>query len=324
MLQAVSRKPAVLAVGAPPAYVQRLVERGYVVNVSESGTGLRADAHHEEVLLYWQGDRKAARPYIEGMPSLRWVHVPWIGIEGLLFPRIRSGEVILTNSPNVASAPVAEYVIGALLSIAKLLPMHHRNQQHRAWPREKRFSAEVAGKRLLIVGYGDIGARVGRYAQALGMQVDAIGREARQAGEVSVQHISQLDASLADADYVLLAVPSTPQTRPLMTADRLSRLQPHAWLLNVGRGDAIDEGALLNSVRSGNIGGAWLDVVCEEPLRPDSPLWEEPSIVITPHASSWTRERFDRSFELFLRNLELSTSGRPLQHVISTQGVIQS
>lgn len=315
MLQAVSRKPSILAIGAPQEYVRRLSERGYAVTITEAKDSESPITHREDVLLYWQSDRNAARPYIEGMPFLKWVHVPWIGVESLMFPRVLSGEVALTNSPNVASIPVAEYVIGALLSIAKSLRTHHYNQQLRSWPKTP-FSSEIAGKRLLIVGYGDIGSRVGRYAKALGMEIDAVGRKSRKFGDLSVRSIEELDSALIAADYILLAVPSTPATRPLMTAERLARMRTGAWLVNVGRGDAIDEAALLSSVRANAIGGAWLDVVNDEPLRRDSPLWNEPSIVITPHASSWTCERFDRSFEMFLHNLEQSDSGRPLQHLV--------
>lgn len=309
-----SQIPSILAVGAPEAYLQRLAARGYAVCSADdkcSPTTCR-----EDVLLYWQSDREAARPLVEGMPSLKWVHVPWVGVESLLFPRICSGEVMLTNSPGVAAIPVAEYVMGALLVIAKSFRQHFDDQRARHWPSATAFSRELADRRLLVVGYGDIGSRVGRYAQALGMQVDGVARAPRHAGDVAVHGMEQLDALLAQADFVVLAVPSTLHTRPLMTSARLARLRRDAWLINIGRGDCIDEAALLKAVRLGAIGGAWLDVVGEEPLRTDSPLWKERSIVITPHASSWTQERFDRSFELFEQNLEQMAAGRPLSHLV--------
>lgn len=308
-------QPCVLAVGAPPEYVSRLVAAGCLVQSVEADSGLAPFAHEADVLLYWDNDRNAARTYIEGMRGLDWVHVPWIGVERLMFPRIREGKVTLTNSAGVAATPVAEYVLGAMLAISKSLATHLENQRSRFWA-NRPATHELAGRTLLIVGYGDIGSRVGDYARALGVRVEGVATSPRTDGDVVVHGPDGLDDALARADFVLLSLPSTAATRPLMTAERLARMKSGAWLINVGRGDCIDEAALVDCLRKGAMGGAWLDVVSVEPLPADSPLWAELSIVITPHASSWTRERFDRSFDIFLENLEARRAGRPLRNVV--------
>lgn len=305
----------ILAVGAPPSYLARLREHGWPAIGIEADMPVPPEARDAQILLYWSKERARAAHYVAALPSLRWMHVPWIGIERLLFPRVLSGEVALTNSPGVAAVPVAEYAIGAMLAISKNLITHWSRQQESHWGPEL-ATRELATASLLVVGYGHIGREIGRRARALGMRVQGIASTCRQEDGVRVDDPSALDRCLREADYVVAAAPSTPQTRRMFDGPRLARMRRDAWLVNVGRGDAIDETALLDAVRHGTIAGAWLDVVSEEPLRADSALWRQPGIVITPHVSSWTKQRFDRSFNLFLQNLDARARGEPLRHVV--------
>lgn len=305
----------ILAVGAPADYLTRLRTQGWAAVGIEPDTPVPREACSAQILLYWAKERAPAAHYVAALPALQWMHVPWIGVERLLFPRVLSGEVALTNSPGVAAVPVAEYAIGAMLAISKNLVTHWSSQQRALWGQESP-TRELAAARLLVVGYGHIGREIGRRAHAFGMRVHGIASTARHEDGVCVDAPSALDRCLPDADYVVAAAPSTPRTRHMFDADRLARMRPDAWLVNVGRGDAIDETALLAAVRRGTIAGAWLDVVNEEPLRANSALWRQPGIVITPHVSSWTRQRFERSFDLFLQNLEARARGEPLRHVV--------
>lgn len=306
----------ILAVGIPDRYLDRLRAQRRNVIAVDAVANLPDDARSAQILLYWDKDRAHAERIVAGLPALRWMHVPWIGVERLMFGRIRRGDVTLTNSAGSASIPVAEYALGALLAISKNLCLHWASQQKRSW-RQDAPTEELGSKRLLIVGYGGIGRALGRRASALGMSVQAVASAARREDDIDVHAPDDLDGLLPKADFVVLALPSTERTRRLFGPDRLRRMAPTAWLLNVGRGDAIDEAALLQAVREGVIRGAWLDVVADEPLGPDSPLWNEPGILITPHVSSWTQERFDRSFEIFMRNLAADARGEPLTNVVA-------
>lgn len=305
----------ILAVAAQASHLERLRERGWPVIGIATGAPVPATARGAQILLYWAKERAPAARYVAELPALQWMHVPWVGIERLLFPRVVSGEVTLTHSPGVASIPVAEYAIGALLAISKNLPAHWHGQQRGHW-RQDEPSRELNAARLLIVGYGHIGREIGRRATALGMRVRGIASTERVDGVVPVHGPEALERWLPESDYVVCATPSRPDTRRMFDAARLARMRPEAWLVNVGRGDAIDEAALLAAVRSRAIAGAWLDVVTEEPLPADSPLWHQPGVVITPHVSSWTPQRFERSFALFVRNLEARARGEPLRHAV--------
>lgn len=310
-----ARPVPILAVGIPDRYLDRLRAQRCNVIAVDAGAKVPDDARSAEILLYWSKEREHAERYVSGMPALRWMHVPWIGVERLMFPRIRQGEVTLTNSAGSASIPVAEYALGALLAISKNLCLHWTNQQKRRWLQDAP-TEELGSKRLLIVGYGGIGRELGKRAVALGMAVTAVASTARREGEVEVHSPDLLEGLLPQVDYVVLALPSTERTRRLFDRDRLRLMRRNAWLLNVGRGDAIDERALVEAVREGLIRGAWLDVVADEPLGSGSPLWDQPGILITPHVSSWTQERFDRSFEIFMRNLAADARGEPLSNVV--------
>jgi D-2-hydroxyacid dehydrogenase (NADP+) len=267
------------------------------------------------VLLYW-GTNKSVYPQIQQlMPSLAWIHVPWVGTDWLVTQRVRAGTISLTNSPGAATQPVAEYVLAAILAELKDLHQYRRYQGEHRWRKNK--AREACTQRLLVVGLGSIGKHCAMLCKTLGMRVHAVTRRpAPHETCDSVQAMSALGPQLEEADFVLVTLPSSQETIRLFCADIFAKMKPGACLINIGRGDVVDEPALMAALNSGRLKSAYLDVLQSEPLPTDSTMWDTPNLFLTPHVASWTTMRFDRSLEIFVENLSLYMAGRQLAHQI--------
>jgi phosphoglycerate dehydrogenase-like enzyme len=166
---------------------------------------------------------------------------------------------------------------------------------------------------VTVWGFGSIGRTLEPHLTALGATVTGVGRRARQEGDVTVIDEAHLHDQLAQTDVLIMILPSTPATRGAVDADTLAALPAHAWVVNVGRGDAVDEPALMDALRGGRIGGAALDVTSIEPLPADSPLWDTPNLIITPHAAGG---RPLGALDLLAENVNALLAGRPLRNVV--------
>ena len=258
-------------------------------------------------------------------PRLRWLQLTSAGVDRLLeSPLLRSG-ITVTTASGIHAIPIGEYVLGAMLALAKGFPQALAAQRERAW--RPYLPEELHGKTVGIVGLGAIGREVARLAKALGMRVLACRRSCPQpqerppeAPEVDLLlPAAQLGRLLAEADYLVLAVPLTPQTRGLIGHQELAAMKPGARLINVARGAVVDEEALLAALRAGHLAGAVLDVFRQEPLPPDSELWELPNALLTPHVSGGTPRYMERAVELFCDNLRRYLAGEPLRNVVDPQ-----
>ncbi len=246
---------------------------------------------------------------------LRWVHSAATGVDALLFPALAESDVVLTNSRGVFDQPLAEYVLGLMLAFAKDLPTTLALQTERRW--RHRESERLADTKLLVVGAGPIGRRIGSLSRCLGMEVVLVGRSARDDREFGhVYAASELDSLLPGADWVVLAVPLTAETEGMFGAPQLAAMKSSARLVNVGRGALVDEAALIEAMHKGRIAGAALDAFLEEPLPEASSLWELPGVIVSPHMSGdfvgWRRALS----ELFLGNLHRWQAGEPLRNVV--------
>ena len=188
-------------------------------------------------------------------------------------------------------------------------------QARREWERNNFSDAdspvrEVAGARLVMLGRGGIGREVTTRAEALGLVVEALDSGSSR---------TQLEQALGRADYLVIAVPETTRTRGLIGAAELALLRPSAVLINVARGTIVDEQALIEALRAGKLRGAGLDVFVHEPLPQDSPLWQLPGVLVTPHVSAVTRRFWDRQLDLILHNLARYQAGQPLLNVVDKQ-----
>jgi phosphoglycerate dehydrogenase-like enzyme len=273
-----------------------------------------------EVVVSWLLTAEAAK----AARSLRWLHCTSAAVHQLLHPEIVNSEIILTNGSEVHAAVVAEHIIALVLALARKLPEATRFQHRRVWGQQDIWRIqprprEIAGATLGLVGLGHIGREAAERAAALGMRVLAVREHPEKGCPHSVSQVfapSQLDALLAQSDFVVLAVPVTGTTRNLINAERLAQMKPDARLINVGRGPLVDEVALIQALREGRIAGAALDVFVEEPLPSNSPLWDMEHVLITPHTASDSEKQWDRQYALVAENLRRYLNHEPLLSVV--------
>lgn len=256
--------------------------------------------------------------------NLRWVHAPSAAVHQLLFPELINSPVVLTNSREVHGPVVAEHVMALIFAVAKKIPQAVLLQEKRLWGQETIWKEgphprEIAGDTLGLIGLGSIGRRVAQMASALGMRVIAVREHVDKGapeGVEKVLSISELPQLLAESDYVVMAAPLLPATEKLINAGRLAQMKPTSYLINVGRGPQVDEGALVKALRDRQIAGAALDVFDREPLPADSPLWQLDNVLITPHTAGLTDKLWQRHYSLFSENLRRYRAGEPLLYVV--------
>jgi phosphoglycerate dehydrogenase-like enzyme len=210
---------------------------------------------------------------------------------------------------------ISEYLLGALLAMMKKLHLYHDNQVRREWKSEGSVRA-IYGSKFLIVGAGDIGSEFARRVKALGGYTAGIRRTVSGCPDCfdEMHTMDKLDALLPGADVVSLSLPATPETYRVIDSRRLSLMKKGVYLLNVGRGTAIDTDALCRAMEEGRLAGAALDVTDPEPLPKDHPLWRAPNVYITPHVSGayYLSETLDRVVAIAAQNISRFLSGEPL------------
>ena len=278
-----------------------------------------AEAIDADALLIWNVRGGYLRRHWSEFTRLRWIQVGSAGVDRVLFPELIASDVTLTNARHIFDDALAEYTIALMLALSKDLQTTFRHQLEHRWI--SRLSDTLSGKNVVLVGVGPIARRTAQLAKALGMSVRGIGRSARD-GDPDFGDITGPDgvpALFAGADYVVLILPSTPETAGMIDAKALSALKPTARLVNVGRGVTLDQEALVAALREGRLAGAALDVMTPEPLPEDSPLWDLPNVIISPHMSGDRPDWQEDIARLFLTNLDRFQRGDPLLNVIDKQ-----
>lgn len=271
-----------------------------------------------EVYCGWGLPREAFR----AAGRLRWVHSGAAGVGGTLYPEMRQSDVALTNSAGAYAEPMAEHALAMILHFARGLDVAAAGQGRGEWrhadlARRGRPQVELPGRVAGVLGYGATGRAVGRRAAALGMRVWATRRSPSGAGPEEVERMLGPDGTgdvLEGADFLVLTLPGTEETRGLMGREELARMKETAVLVNVGRGELVDEEALARALREGEIRGAGLDVFREEPLPPSSPLWALENVLITPHVAGQSPGYWDRELELIEENVRRYRAGDPLRN----------
>ncbi len=305
--------PTLLVLDAdPPPRLGRLTGRVRVEHADASTLAGRLPS--ADVLLVWDFTSQAVREAWPGEgPRPRWVHTASAGVDHLLCPELAASDTVVTNARGVFDQPIAEYVAALVLAFAKDLPRTLELQRERTW--RHRESRRLAGTRACVVGSGPIGRAIARTLDALGVTTALVGRAARD----GVHGPEDLDRLLARADWVVAAAPLTDGTRGMFDARRFAVMQPSAYFVNVGRGQLVVEEALVRALRERVIAGAALDVFASEPLPGDSPLWEVPGLVVSPHMSGDTVGWRDELGAQFVELFELWEAGRPLVNVVDKQ-----
>ncbi len=275
---------------------------------------------------------------LEVASKLRWVQLHSAGADHLIDNQLWLSDVIITTSSGIHATTISEYVIASMLAFTRRFPRMFHFQQKSQWAsdRWKNFvGREMRGSTICIVGYGSIGREVARIARCLGMRVLAVKRDPQKRidtgftlpgtgdpdGSIpeTIYLPQELHQALAQSDYIVLTVPSTAATRRLIGREELRAMPDHAYLVNISRGNVVDQEALICALREGWIGGAGLDVFDPEPLPSESPLWRIENVIISPHVSGFTLHYDDYATDLFAENLRRYLQGEPLMNQVDRQ-----
>ena len=231
--------------------------------------------------------------------------------------------VVVSNSRGIQGAPIAEHVFASLLALTHRLPLAFDRQRQRIWAQSEfsgpRLPVLLRGLRLGVIGLGSIGAEVARLGAAFGMDVVGVRRHPERGAPDGVREVwgvERLDDLAAAMDVIVVAAPLTSETELLFDARRLALMQPRAWLVNVARGQLVDSRALAAALASGALAGAAIDVFEQEPLPQDSPLWDTPNLLVTPHTSGFRAGHWDDVVDLFIDNLAQWDRGMPLRWLV--------
>jgi len=248
---------------------------------------------------------------------LRWVHVGGAGIEHIrTLPELIDSDVLLTNGRGTMARSVADHTFGLILSFTRRLREIAEDQRGHRWTRDLRLAQmrELTGSTLGILGLGQIGSYVAQRGAGFEMQIKAVDARppARHPYVEEVWGMERLDELLAIADYFVVTIPFTPESRRLIDRRRLQLMKPGAHLFVVSRGGIVEEGALIGALRSGHLAGAGLDVAETEPLPPESPLWDTPNLILTPHCSGNSPQTHDRLWALLAENVRRFVAGEAL------------
>ena len=247
--------------------------------------------------------------------SLKWLHTFSAGVDSPFFVQLMERGVRLTNSSGATASPIAQTTVLYMLALSRNVRAWFQHQEKHEWARQE--FAELDGARLAVLGMGPIGIEIARLGVALNMKVEAIRRTPTGSEPCPTFSFDQLSRVLANADWVAVALPLTNDTRQIFDAKTFAIMKPGAHFINVGRGELVDEDALIMALQSGHLAGAALDVFATEPLPPDSPLWNMDNVIITPHSSSASAQSGLRSEDIFVKNFARYVAGESLLNEVN-------
>ena len=269
-----------------------------------------------EVLLGWKFAADDITRAFDRADRLRWIQWAGAGVDAAMFPTLVESNVTLTNVRGVFDQPMAEYTLGMILAFAKGFRRTDTLQRERKWLH--RLTEPVAGTKALVVGAGSIGRAIARTLRAAGIEVEGVGRTARDTDPDfgRVHDNSDLNRVLGTADWVVLITPLTAQTRNMFDAARFAAMKPTARFFNLGRGALVDEPAMIEALTNGGIAGAGLDVFVDEPLPSANPLWEMENVFVSPHMSGDFHGHKVAMAKVFIENFRRYRAGEPLANVV--------
>ncbi len=307
-------------------HVKRIMEScpSASVSVAQSENELFSLLPESEILIC--GNYNFRESWLGSALKLKWVQSIAAGNEKIL-PSIASRPVLLTDASGVHSVPIAEQVLGYMLMFERKLAEGVRAQQRKEWLRFKPSEyGELCAKTVLVVGLGAVGSGIAKLCKAVGMKVMATKRTispaavAEAKGVVDELHAAtDLTKLLGKADYVVLSLPYTKETRRIFGSREFTAMKPAAYFINIARGGVVDEAALVSALQQRKIAGAALDVFEQEPLPKESPLWGVDNVIITSHTAGFTPHYMDRVVDIFCSNLKAYMEKKPMPNLVDKE-----
>ena len=287
------------------------------ISVAESEEELLKLLPEAEILIC--GNYNYRPSWLAYAKKLRWIHSLAAGNEKIL-PSLVDKPILLTDSSGVHSIPIAEQVLGYMLTFERSLLAARRAQERKEWANLR--LDELNGKSVLVLGLGAVGSRIAKYCKLMGMKVLGTKRE----GSVADHYLSSIidefysledfHRCLSFVDYVVVALPYTKDTHHLLGASEFAGMKPSARIINIGRGSIVNEQSLIAALKEGSLAGAALDVFETEPLPKESPLWLMDNVIITPHNAGLTPYYLDRVVEIFCINMKAYLSGKKMPNIV--------
>ena len=300
-----------------PAFVRALVEPQLPadldvtwVTTQDEAVAAMGDADIGWVDLIPRGLNSAAA---SAGTQLKWLFTAIAGIDSLDMKALARQGTVVTNGSGLIAPAVADYAVMGVLVAAKRYDEVVRAQDRREWPMTAPGMIELGESRALIIGMGAIGTLIAERLRPFGVEVTGVTRSGRD----GTLEPDAWRARLGEFDWVILGAPSTGETKTMIGAAELAAMKPSAWLINIARGDMIDQEALIEALENKRIAGAFLDPTDPEPLPADHPLWDAPNTIITMHLSGRSQTKmFRRGAALFLENLDAFRAGRPMKNIV--------
>ncbi len=317
------------------------ISEGIKLNVVPSGDAesVPMERWEEADVLYTRG----IFPLPEQAPNLKWIQLQSVGVDTFLeHPILQKKGLITTTMSGVIMNHVAEYVLMAILAVSRKIPRLYQYKQERKWPKrsdkyQQLTPLELRDSTVGIVGYGSIGRQLARLLHPLNATILAAKKHAMHLEDKGFMRegmgdphgdyfdrlypIEALHSLLKESDFVVLTLPLTKATYHLMDEAAFHAMKPSAYLINVGRGALVDQNALVEALRAKHIAGAVLDVFEEEPLPEDSPLWELPNVILSPHIAGLSQDHSEETFSFFMENLNRYVEELPLYNQVDlTEG----
>ena len=295
-------------------FVQRLRERfpEISINVTTDDNSFNEQLPTADAIVGWG----LSTDDLARATRLCWIQTVGAGVDGIITPELIDSGMLLTNNSGVHAPNIAEHVMALMLAFARRIPHHVRGQDSHTWGHESDRAGvfELSGQTLLVVGLGDIGQALAKRAAAFDMNVVGVRRREGPTppGVNKVVRDDELLNVVPTADHVAICLPLTPNTTGLFDRKTIAAMKTGSFIYNIGRGDIIDQTALLDALTDGHLAGAGLDVTSPEPLPSDSPLWAAPNMLITSHTSGVTPNYWDRAIVILESNIERYRDGGEL------------
>ena len=290
----------------------------HFVKISIDGNALEKASRNVEIFLCtWDITPDILDNILSFQPDLKWIHFTATGVDRFLTRKLIDSDIVLTSSIGIHSKRIAEFVFAMILSISKKIPYHLKLQRMRRWQAIQ--SDELKDKTVGIIGYGNIGREIAKRAMAFEMKVMATRKNDKLRDDSSVIYTNSVQELLKASDFLVVCAPLTRETRGLISESELSSMKKNACIINVSRGEIINEKALIRALKENWIAGACLDVCAEEPLPSNSPLYSLPNVLITHHSAYLSQNSHREIFSLFLDNLRRYLAGKKLLNIINKE-----